>query len=121
MPKTCAFEGCQHNVFSKNHCLWHQYIVNPRKPIARTTSKTAKNNRAYLVLNREFLKENPKCGAKLKGCLVWSSEVHHKKGRGIYLLAVWTWLAVCQYCHDIITNKMSLDEAVQLGLRIKRN
>ncbi len=121
MPKKCAVDGCSHNVFSKKHCLWHQYIVNPPKRINPIGRVRAERLKVYKPLNKQFLAENKKCQARLEGCEDKSNQVHHKRGQGKYMNDVSTFLAVCQNCHDIIHNKMSMDEAVKRGLRIKQN
>lgn len=74
-----------------------------------------------MPLNREFLVNNRKCAARLKGCQGVSTQVHHTKGCGKYFLDVSTWKPICDNCHDIVHNKMSMDEAVERGLRVKQN
>jgi len=57
--------------------------------------------------------------AQLENCAGIVSDVHHKKGRGIYYLDTDTWIAVCRNCHDIITKDSNL--AINLNLSEKRN
>lgn len=121
MPKQCAVEGCTHRVFSKKHCLWHQYIVNPPRRIRPISEKQAEKLKIYKSLSKKFLGANKKCQAKLEGCEEKASQLHHKQGRGEHLNDVSTFMAVCPNCHDVIHNKMSMDEAVKRGLRIKQN
>lgn len=121
MPKQCAVEGCTHRVFSKKHCLWHQYIINPPHRINPISETQAERLKIYKPLSKKFLRENRVCGANLEGCQVKANQVHHKRGRGKYTNDVSTFLAVCKNCHDIIHDVMSMDEAVKRGLRIKQN
>lgn len=48
----------------------------------------------------------------------YSTEVHHKKGRGKYLLDVSTWLAVCRSAHNYIHDNPK--EAEEKGWLIRR-
>lgn len=66
------------------------------KPIA---NKMGKDLKEYGKLRKQFLEDNPMCAVfpKLKAV-----EVHHKKGRGKYLLDTTTWLAVSQEGHNKI-------------------
>ena len=43
---------------------------------------------AYSKLRRKFMEENPMCEAALHCCNGGATDVHHKKGRGQYHLAV---------------------------------
>lgn len=47
-----------------------------------------------------------------------ATELHHRKGRGKYLLDESTWLAVCFNCHRTIHDKPAL--AYATGLLLKR-
>lgn len=38
----------------------------------------------------------------VEGCCYTSVDVHHKRGRGKYLLDESTWLPVCRGCHNKI-------------------
>ena len=61
------------------------------------------SDRIYAGLNVIFLGENPNCQARIvEVCTHRATEVHHKRGRGIYKLVVKTWLAVCRGCHNYI-------------------
>ena len=48
------------------------------------SKKMQKIEAKYSQLRREFLAEYPLCQAALHKCTNNSTEVHHKKGRGIY-------------------------------------
>jgi hypothetical protein len=72
----------------------------------------------YSKLRREFLTNYPMCQAALPRCTHKSSEVHHKKGRGIYHNDVNTWLSVCRNCHNWIESNPI--DAQELGFLISR-
>jgi hypothetical protein len=121
MAKICKHEGCNYPVFSKLHCLYHQYVVKKPVRIRPVSKATAQKLKTYSTLRREYLIVHNKCEAGLPGCDKRGTEIHHKAGREKYLLDNSTWMAVCRWCHDTIHTKMSLTEAIEKGLRIKRN
>ncbi|KQS34004.1 hypothetical protein ASG33_08210 [Dyadobacter sp. Leaf189] len=120
MAKLCKHPGCRNPVFSKLYCLFHQYLANKIKPIKKVSDKQAARLKVYYSLTPVFLGENKFCQAKLPGCTGKSTDVHHRRGRGFYLLEIATWMAVCRKCHKVIHDEMSLAEAIKRGLRIKR-
>lgn len=94
-----------------------------RTPIRRVSLKRAKLNREYSKLKAEFLKFHPYClyfireygeveslvtfrgGRTSNGWIVPESvDIHHKKGRGKYLLDTTTWMAVSREGHIRIHN-----------------
>jgi aspartate carbamoyltransferase regulatory subunit len=64
------------------------------------SKKLAKELRVYSKMRIKYLQDRPICDVMT--CDNWSSEVHHKKGRGKYLLDESTWMPVCRYCHKEI-------------------
>ena len=85
-------------------CWSTQLVKQPikQKRIPPISSKLAKSHKEYNILRLKYLSEHPNCMASLPGCTRVSTEVHHMKGRGKYLLDIATWLSVCRNCHDII-------------------
>lgn len=73
----------------------------------------------YDALSREFKDENPICQVRVSCFGMPTSDVHHLKGRGIYLLVVETWRACCTKCHRFIHRNPA--KAYELGLLWKRN
>ena len=66
------------------------------------SKKRAKENPIYLKLRRKFLLDHPVCQARLPGCMIRASEVHHKyagSDRAAHYLDESTWMAVCPICH----------------------
>lgn len=73
-----------------------------KKPISKKSSKKEKIDALYSVLRETYLKANPFCKAKLHGCQINATDVHHKKLRGKYYLDESTFLPVCRTCHNFI-------------------
>jgi len=40
-----------------------------------------------------------------KRCVNAATEIHHRKGRNEYYLAVVTWMSVCHQCHELIETR----------------
>lgn len=103
---------------------WIKYKSSETKPLKKrqyikpVSKKTQVLNDAYTTIRRDFMLSNPICQAALPGCSTHATDVHHKKGRGKYILAVSSWLSVCRKCHMYIEEHP--DEAIELGLSEKR-
>ena len=78
------------------------------------SKKMQKLDAKYSKLRRDY----PLCQAALPKCTHKSTDVHHKKGRGIYHNNVSTWLSVCRTCHNWI--ELNPTEAEELGFSLKR-
>jgi hypothetical protein len=109
--KICWFKIKAEDNFKSNY--YRKY----KKPQAKSV-KMQEKDRAYTIIRKSFLSENPVCNAGLPGCTVQATEVHHKKGRGKYHLVVDTWLPVCRSCHQWIEENPQ--EAIELGYSISR-
>lgn len=93
-----------------------------KKPGALNQVSASKSilNAIYLIVNAEYLKEYNYCQAKLPGCGVVASEVHHKYVRtGYYLIMSKLFLSVCSNCHRTITDLS--DQAIDMSLSISRH
>lgn len=135
-PKLKICDGCDQNkVIWKNHegkrfCrdCWIRHSQN--KPVLTKNSfqsfpkinnksqKKSKEDAVYSTLRKDFLLLKPTCEAKLEGCSIRSTDVHHRKGRGKYYLVTTTWLSACRSCHDYIENNP--DQAKQMGFSESR-
>ncbi len=73
----------------------------------------------YNKLRKEYLQNKSVCHAKVHNCTVHTTDIHHMKGRGLYLLNTSTWLPVCRSCHNWIENNP--EESYELGFSLKRN
>lgn len=92
--------------------------LSPRSP------KQKRVEAAYAVLRKSYLDSKPMCEAHLAGCGTYATEIHHKSGRGEYMLDQSTYLAVCRNCHQWI--ELNPTEAKRLGfsnnrLNLKQN
>jgi len=90
----------------------------PTKRIKPKSDKMATLDQLYIVLRVKFLTENPACKARLSGCTLVASDVHHTKGRGNYYLDITTFLPVCRSCHSYI--ELHPNEAKELGFSLNR-
>lgn len=78
-------------------------VKKKNKAIRKTSKKMAALKREYMKLRAEYLLFHPYC--EYFSCFKEirpSTEIHHKKGRGKYLLDTSTWMAVCRTAHDEI-------------------
>ena|SRR4028118_247453 len=91
------------------------------EPLIQVASKKrSAENRTYLLLRKKYLELNPYCAAKLEGCGVRASEIHHRAGRiGKLLTDSTRFLPVCHSCHQYITENS--EEAIERGFSLKRN
>lgn len=74
------------------------------KPLRRASNKRQAENKIYLKLRAEFLRDNPYCMCDDRHK---ATEVHHTHGRGKFFLDEMTWMAICQSCHRWIHNNPS--------------
>jgi hypothetical protein len=72
-----------------------------KQPISRVSDKRAKQERAYTVLNKVYLENNPTCVGKIPGiCTIKATEVHHASGRVEEKLNdIRDFRALCHACH----------------------
>lgn len=70
--------------------------------INRVSSSLAEDLALYSAIRPQYLAKFPRCGAGFKRCTYHATQVHHMKGRGLYLLVLETWLPVCHNCHERI-------------------
>lgn len=117
--------------------------MKPRKPIRRVSKKRVSINREYDKLRNKYLEDHPYCeywlterglskydvdiftGKVYPGnehSMVFaepSVEIHHRKGRGKFLLDTSTWMAVSRTGHEMIHKFPKL--SYQLGYMLPRN
>lgn len=86
--------------------------------IRKVSKKLSVLNVEYSKLRKEFLSKNTTCHAKISSCCSSATDVHHKRGRGTYLLDISTWLPVCRNCHNWIENNPK--DAKELGFSESR-
>lgn len=68
----------------------------PKPRSVKQHTKTRKQNELYTQQRRKYLADHPWCEVCQSN---QATEIHHKQGRGKYLLLDSTWLPVCQACH----------------------
>lgn len=91
-----------------------------QKSISPRSSKKIKQDGEYSLLRKSYLNDHPMCEAGLQGCQGQASDIHHTfwgSDRSKYYLDITTWKSVCRHCHEVIHDKLSSDEAIQLGLK----
>lgn len=86
-----------------------------RKPINPKSKKQKALDTAYNLLRVPFMKSHPMCEAALTNCQGGSTDVHHVRGRGKWLLITGHWMAVCRECHQWI--ELHPIEATEMGFR----
>jgi hypothetical protein len=90
-----------------------------KKPLSPRSSKQEKLDVLYSTLRGTYLRTNPMCKAKLPGCQINATDVHHMVGRtGDRLLDSTNFLAVCRTCHNWI--EVNPKEAKLLGFSKSR-
>lgn len=89
-----------------------------QKQVPVFSKKRLSELKIYTPLRKQFLKDNPICKCGRNGCKRKAVDVHHKKGRGIWLNVVEFWLPVARVCHSWI--EAHPKEAMELGLTISR-
>lgn len=71
----------------------------PRKRIKQVSSRRLEINKQYGKIRKDYLwDKNFTCEI----CGGQATDIHHKKGRGKYLLAKDTFMALCRECHQRI-------------------
>lgn len=130
ITRKCDHDGCSNPHFAKGFCKWHQYLrADYKKPEAKRTKIAPKSkkqialDKAYSVLRRKFMSDPsnqfcPVMKALGKGN-VPATDVHHKKGRGKYMLDVSTWMAVSREGHVYIHDNP--EESYKRGWMLKSN
>lgn len=131
-PKQCS--GCgQSKIIWKNHegekfCKNCWYKKTPVKfpkqkiPLKSRSDKRVILDQLYSVSRQQFLVKNPFCQARLEGCTINATDVHHcfsGSNREKYFLNMTTWKAVCRSCHNFIHDHLSMEEAIDLGLKCR--
>jgi hypothetical protein len=84
----------------------------------KVSKKLEKQQKEYSKLRKTWLTNHPMCQAKIYNCTLKSTDVHHKKGRGKYLLDTNTWLSVCRSCHTWI--ELNPKDSKDLGFSISK-
>lgn len=127
--KPCLAPECNNPRFGGGYCIRHQMLREDKRVtslkragLKRTTqprpisSKMIHEIARYRTLRKKFLELNPRCAVYPH---LPATEIHHKKGRGIYLNDVSTWLAVSRQGHRKIEENP--EWAKEMGFSLPRN
>lgn len=93
----------------------------PRKKPNKVSAKRKELNEEYSILREQFLKEHPTCELRLQPCTRTSTQVHHTASgwnKSTNLNNVKTWKASCDMCNQFLHDKISAQQARELGLKI---
>jgi hypothetical protein len=88
-----------------------------RKQAKRENTREERKHN-YSKIRREYIEKHPTCEAHLRKCTHVATDVHHKKGRGKYIVDTTKFLAVCRSCHDWIHSHPKI--AMAMGLSESR-
>lgn len=103
-------------------CKGCWYNIQPPKQISPRSQKMQETVDTYTKQRLLFLIANPFCKARLQGCTGHATDVHHLfsgANRQKYFLNMRTWIPICRACHNFIHDKLSQEEAINLGLKSK--
>lgn len=89
------------------------------KSIEKISARQEEKLKIYYKIRVLFLELFTECEAKLPGCQHIATEIHHREGRGKYLLTIKKFLPVCRCCHDQIGD--SSEKSICSGLSFRRN
>ena len=126
--KKCA--GCNELKYiwkshgKEKYCKQCWYEIEKPKSISPVSKKRQGEMDTYGKLKEAFLYIKPNCEAKLVGCTIKSTDVHHLysgKDRNKYYLKINTWKAVCRNCHSYIHDNLSSEEAIEMGLKLSES
>lgn len=80
-----------------------QGVLKRSKRIKPISKGLARMKGKYLLVRAETLSERKHCEARVPGCTIRATEIHHMKGRiGSLLTDKRYFLAVCRNCHNYI-------------------
>lgn len=110
---------CKFHYWNSRAALKGKKEPKPRKPVKKVSDKRSKENKIYTGKRIIFLAEHKICEAKLEGCTIKSTDVHHIRGRcGELFLDETHWKALCRSCHKFVEENSEM--AKELGLSESR-
>lgn len=104
------------------YCKSCWYNIEKPKSIVPVSKKRQVAMDDYSKKRELFLIAKPHCEAKLLECTGKATDVHHLysgKDRNKYYLNISTWKAVCRNCHNYIHDHLSLEEAIEMKLKLR--
>ncbi len=126
-PKICSGCGIQKPIWKKEgrqrfckdcwSCHSSKDKIKPtkQKPLSPKSSKKEKLDAAYTALRKAYLSTHPMCEARLPGCSLNATDIHHKQGRvgGLYLDDS-EFMSICRTCHTWIHDNPAKAKALKL-------
>ena len=94
---------CNRHYWQFRSKKWKKSEPKERKPIPKFSAKQLENLKKYRKVRDEFMKEHPNCQARLQGCTIKATDLHHRAGRsGNSLTDTEYFMALCRPCHNKI-------------------
>ena len=94
---------CQRHYWKFRSTKWKKSEPKEKKPIPKFSAKQLENLKKYRKVRDEFMKEHPNCQARLQGCTIKATDLHHRAGRsGNSLTDTEYFMALCRPCHNKI-------------------
>lgn len=109
---------CKHPTCLNGICRRPE-TVKKKKPVKKVSDKRAAVNQVYSKQSKEIREARHWCEIKSPVCTGKTEGIHHKKGRGKYLLSTETFIASCNACNAWV--EANPEEAKSLGVAEKRN
>lgn len=123
----CDFPYCSREANNGNYCYDHYRLMGSTKAketksgLKKVSDKRKAEDKEYSKLKREYLKANPFCELKFKGCTKVATEIHHKKSgkdRAANYTNADCFMSVCAHCHRFGHDKLSAEEAKEIGFKM---
>ena len=94
---------CKPHYWQFRSTKWKKSEPKEKKPIPKVSAKQLENLKKYRKVRDEFMKEHPNCQARLQGCTIKATDLHHRAGRyGNSLTDTEYFMALCRPCHNKI-------------------
>lgn len=77
--------------------------LNRKKGLRKVSKKQSERLAEYVRAKEKYMEEHKLCEMCFAhGVLSWSTQLHHKKGRGVHIANPMYFSALCQNCHTTI-------------------
>lgn len=89
------------------------------KAIPKVSEKQLQRLAKYRKVRDQFMKDHPQCQARLKGCTIKATDIHHARGKvGDLLTDKRYFKALCRDCHSYL--EVHPNEAKEKGFSLSR-
>lgn len=114
----CTFPNCSLNAVTGSFCIGHAKFagavtIKPAKPLQPRSEKQKAVMAELKKLYKVFMSnpKNKQCRAKLEGCTLEATDIHHSRGRGKeFVLDIKTFVPLCRSCHTHLESHPELSE-----------